>query len=171
MQLKDEPPQCQTVHKHPPPPPLRPAGSASHLPALSGGSAASMMAAPEPAILVSKVLTYSDVSTEVARTGRIVLPRIQVQQCLPELLRLCRAEHALPAVRSGGPVKLSVDLVSRHAPAVPLWCCAELSWLAAALQVAAREMHACAHACDQLPAAWELAAWWHACSQLAWMCT
>ncbi|KAI7835667.1 hypothetical protein COHA_010406 [Chlorella ohadii] len=85
-------------------------GSASHLPALSGGSAASM-AAPEPAILVSKVLTYSDVSTEVARTGRIVLPRIQVQQCLPELLRLCRAEHALPAVRSGGPVKLSVDLV------------------------------------------------------------
>ncbi|PRW50817.1 VIVIPAROUS1 isoform A [Chlorella sorokiniana] len=85
-------------------------GSASHLPALSGGSAGSMSAA-EPAILVSKVLTYSDVSTEVARTGRIVLPRIQVQQCLPELLRLCRAEHALPAVRSGGPVKLSVDLV------------------------------------------------------------
>lgn len=61
-------------------------------------------------MLVSKVLTYSDVSTEVARTGRIVLPRIQVQQCLPDLLRLCQAEHALPAVRSGGPVKLSVDL-------------------------------------------------------------
>lgn len=38
------------------------------------------------------------------------LPPLQVQQCLPELLKLCQAEHALPAVRSGGPVKLSVDL-------------------------------------------------------------
>lgn len=92
-----------------------PAGSASHLPALSGGSAGSLAAVEQPSILVSKVLTYSDVSTEVARTGRIVLPRIQVQQCLPELLRLCRAEHALPAVRNGGPVKLSVDLVSHPA--------------------------------------------------------
>lgn len=34
----------------------------------------------------------------------------QVQQCLPELLRLCQAEHALPALRGAGPVKLSVDL-------------------------------------------------------------
>jgi hypothetical protein len=65
------------------------------------------------------VLTYSDVSTEVARTGRIVLPRIQVQQCLPELLRLCRAEGVLPALRGGGPVKLSVDLVSPNPPLLP----------------------------------------------------
>ncbi|KAL4423409.1 hypothetical protein ABPG77_009987 [Micractinium sp. CCAP 211/92] len=85
------------------------------LPATSAGSAGSSGGRASPAphndvILVSKVLTYSDVSVEVARTGRIVLPRIQVQQCLPELLQLCQAGHALPAVRSGGPVKLSVDL-------------------------------------------------------------
>lgn len=91
-------------------------GSAPHqLPTSSGGStgaaAATCGSSEAASLLVSKVLTYSDVSTEVARTGRIVLPRIQVQQCLPELLRLCQAESALPAVRNGGPVKLSVDLV------------------------------------------------------------
>ncbi|KAI3426892.1 hypothetical protein D9Q98_006836 [Chlorella vulgaris] len=85
-----------------------PAGSALSGSALSGSAGAPPAAAQ---ILVSKVLTYSDVSTEVARTGRIVLPRIQVQQCLPELLQLCQAEGALAAVRSGGPVKLSVDLL------------------------------------------------------------
>lgn len=47
-------------------------------------------------------------------------PRPQVQSCLPELLRLCGAEHALPpAARNGGAaaaaaaagaVRLSVDL-------------------------------------------------------------
>lgn len=123
----------------------RPAGSASHPPALSGGSAASLAACAEPAILVSKVLTYSDVSTEVARTGRIVLPRIQVQQCLPDLLRLCRAEHALPAVRNGGPVKLSVDLVSMRSS-----CCCVLMLVAQwRLQaVAMRGPHACRQACD-----------------------
>jgi hypothetical protein len=31
-----------------------------------------------PHVLVSKVLTYSDVSTDVARAGRVVLPRLQV---------------------------------------------------------------------------------------------
>jgi hypothetical protein len=97
-----------------------PAGSALSGSALSGSAGAPPAAAQ---ILVSKVLTYSDVSTEVARTGRIVLPRIQVQQCLPELLQLCQAEGALAAVRSGGPVKLSVDLVSAG------WCC---PWCAAA---------------------------------------
>lgn len=141
---------------------LRPRPPAGTLPATSAGSAGSSGGRASPAphndvILVSKVLTYSDVSVEVARTGRIVLPRIQVgaahrrsevqlgqhragrlppgpegactlacagtnwprlhvsiplqvQQCLPELLQLCQAGHALPAVRSGGPVKLSVDL-------------------------------------------------------------
>lgn len=96
---------------HPAPLPCpRAAGSASHQP---GGAVSLGSGGPSPpgAILVSKVLTYSDVSTEVARTGRIVLPRIQVQQCLPELLALCRAEGVLPALRGGGPVKLSVDLV------------------------------------------------------------
>jgi hypothetical protein len=42
------------------------------------------------------------------------LAPLQVQQCLPELLRLCRAERGLPAGAAGGgssgAVKLSVNL-------------------------------------------------------------
>lgn len=121
------------------------AGSASHLPALSGGSAGSLAAVEQPSILVSKVLTYSDVSTEVARTGRIVLPRIQVQQCLPELLRLCRAEHALPAVRNGGPVKLSVDLVS-HPAGQGRASCNLRAALGQSHDCRGGNMHACMHA-------------------------
>ena len=54
----------------PAPPPLPTAAAA----AVDGSSSA----AAASQILVCKVLTYSDVSTDVARTGRIVLPRIQV---------------------------------------------------------------------------------------------
>lgn len=56
----------------PPPRPLTPG-------AAQAAAAAAAAATPLAPMLVSKVLTYSDVSTEVARTGRIVLPRIQVR--------------------------------------------------------------------------------------------
>ena len=53
----------------------------------SSGAAGHSGAATPGALLISKVLTYSDVSTEVARTGRIVLPRIQVRCAAPLRMR------------------------------------------------------------------------------------
>lgn len=52
------------------------AGPTHLLPAPAAGPAE-----PEVQVLVSKTLTYSDVSTNVARTGRVVLPRLQVGSC------------------------------------------------------------------------------------------
>ena len=48
-------------------------------------------------LLVSKTLTFSDVATDVARSGRIVLPRVQVQACLA-----CSGPAA-PATRLAAP--------------------------------------------------------------------
>lgn len=80
------------------------------LPGNGGGAAG---AAGPGEVLVSKTLTFSDVATDVARSGRIVLPRTQVQQCLPQLLRLGGAGHAVGSARAGAPLRLSQALVRR----------------------------------------------------------
>ena len=63
-------------------------------------------------VLVVKQLTFSDSSYEVSKTGRVVLPRSQVQDCLCELLRRGGAAHAVGATRADAPLRLAVDLVS-----------------------------------------------------------
>lgn len=60
-------------------------------------------------VLASKYLTKSDTATDVSRTGRIVLPRNQVQRCLPTLLQLGGAGHAVGQL-GAYPLHLAADM-------------------------------------------------------------
>lgn len=68
-----------------------------------------IMAPSNYTVLCSKALTHSDVTTEIAKSGRLVLPRAQVVSCLPRLLHLGGAAPASAKARPGGPT-----------PAIPL---------------------------------------------------
>uniref|UniRef100_A0A1D2A6T4 TF-B3 domain-containing protein n=1 Tax=Auxenochlorella protothecoides TaxID=3075 RepID=A0A1D2A6T4_AUXPR len=68
------------------------------------------MAPSNYTVLCSKALTHSDVTTEIAKSGRLVLPRAQVVSCLPRLLHLGGAAPASAKARPGGPT-----------PAIPLF--------------------------------------------------
>jgi hypothetical protein len=76
-----------------------------------------MAAAAAPRVLVVKELTYSD-TFAVAKTGRLVLPRAQVELCLLEVLRrggagaAAAAAAAAAAGRAGGgaPLRLAAPL-------------------------------------------------------------
>lgn len=64
-------------------------------------------------VLCYKSLTHSDVTTEIAKSGRLVLPRAQVTACLQRLLALGSAGGA-PGKGRAGSLCGAVPLVSER---------------------------------------------------------
>ncbi|KDD74670.1 hypothetical protein H632_c1144p0, partial [Helicosporidium sp. ATCC 50920] len=65
-----------------------------------------------------KVLTHSDVTTEIAKLGRLVLPRAQTTMCLQSLLHLGGAgttllKGRLPSAQTPGVNLMAFDLAGR----------------------------------------------------------
>lgn len=69
-------------------------------------------------VLCSKSLTHSDVTTEIAKSGRLVLPRAQVTACLARMLELGGVNAASSKARSGS-LGAAVPLVSDRGEAGP----------------------------------------------------
>jgi hypothetical protein len=60
--------------------------------------------------LILKALTHSDTSFGVSKSGRVVLPRAQVEGCLEQLLRLGGANAAAASLKNNMVPRLSVNL-------------------------------------------------------------